>query len=500
MFQSNVLHLSSGCGFRKKALSDSSQNQLREVLVETARGHVAPAKRKKLAGIRISPSGYFAVAALLTFAALLCLRTNRDLTALVLVVGTWTIIPLLVFTNRLSFDGYTISRTGLMALVIRLVRGRVQSLAVDDVERVEVATLRTLRRGGKVRYRYRVEIAGKGVSFVLASRGKEFRRMVRVLLPRIGEYKLDARAGELRDYLADRKAVRAEAEKLGIASPLVLEEISDAKRADKYRAAVSATHGSPVADLASPGEIERAGLLRKAANHLRMAGCLQQSGEAFRRALLISPRSPWLIYEYARLLKSQASAFSDARLLGRACAALRLAAMRGPRDANLLARVGESFLEYGDPFRASRLFRRALDLDENAYRAQLGLAEVALTDGKLAHVIHHYNDSVRIAPDKATASLARREADYYSRLNSDEDYLAAELRRMNWLEGANRVQHLTARVSFAAMLIALVGSSVDQMVAGLGWALASSSIIAWSGSLVTRRLLASRGRPEISDA
>jgi hypothetical protein len=96
--------------------------------------------------------------------------------------------------------------------------------------------------------------------------------------------------------------------------------------------------------------------------------------------------------------------------------------------------------------------------------------------------------------------LARREADYYSRLNNDEDYLAAELRRMNWLEGANRVQRLTARVSFAAMLVALVGSSVDQVVAGLGWALASSSIIAWSGSLITRKLLAARGRPQTSDA
>ena len=500
MFQSIVLLVSPAADFGKKALSDSSQNQLREVLVETARGHAVPAKRKKLAGIRISPSGYFAVAALLTFTALLCLRTNRDLAALVLAVATWTIIPLLVFTNRLSFDGHTISRTGVIALVIRLVRGRVQNLAVDDVERVEVATLRTLRRGGRVRYRYRVEIAGKGLSFVLASRGKDFRRMVRVLLPRIGEYKLDARAGELRDYLADTKAVRAEAERLGVASSLVLEEISDAKRADKYRAAVSATQSSPAVDPASSSEVERAGLLRKAANDLRIAGCLQQSAEAFRRALLISPRSPWLIYEYARLLKSQASAFSDARLLGRACAALRLAAMRGPNDATLLSRIGESFLEYGDPFRASRLFRRSLDLDENAYRAQLGLAEVALTDGKLAHVIHHYNDSVRIAPDKATANLARREAEYYSRLNSDEDYLAAELRRMNWLEGANRVQHLTARVSFAAMLVALVGSSFDQVVAGLGWALASSSIIAWSGSLVTRRLLASRGRPQVSDA
>jgi tetratricopeptide (TPR) repeat protein len=487
-------------GFQEMALSDSTQNQLREVLVETVRGHVAPAKRKKLAGIRISPGGYLAVAALLTFAALWCLRTHRDLTALVLVAGTWTIIPLLVFTNRLSFDGQTISRTGLAALLIRLVRGRAQNIAVDDVERVEVATLRTLRRGGKVRYRYRVEIAGKGLSFVLASGGEEFRRMVRALLPRIGDYKLDARAGELRDHLGNVKIVRREAAKLGIASTSVLEETSDAKRVDKYRAAISASQKSPDTGQTSPEDAERATLLRKSANDLRIAGCLHQSAEAFRRALLISPRNPWLIYEYARLLKSQASAFGDARLLGRACAALRLAATRGPNDASLLARIGESFLEYGDPFRAAKIFRRTLDLDENAYRAQLGLAEVALTDGKLAHVIHHYSDAARIAPDKATANLARREADYYSRLNSDEDYLAAELRRMNWLEGANRVQHLAARISFAALLVALVGSSVDQVVAGLGWAFASSSIIAWSGSLLTRRLLATRGRAETSDA
>lgn len=480
-------------------MSDSTQNQLREVLVETVRGHVAPAKRKKLAGIRISPGGYLAVGALLTFASLLCLRTHRDLTALALISSTWTIIPLLVFTNRLSFDGQTIARTGLTALLIRLVRGRAQNISIDDVERVEVATLRTLRRGGKVRYRYRVEIAGKGLSFVLASGGQEFRRMVRVLLPRIGDYKLDARAGELRDHLAAVKVVRREALKLGIASTSVLEETSDAKRADKYRAAISASQATTAAGQIS-ADAERASLLRKAANDLRIAGCLHQSGEAFRRALLLSPRDPWLIYEYARLLKSQASAFGDARLLGRACAALRLAAMRGPRDAGLLSRIGESFLEYGDPFRASRIFRRTLDLNEDAYRAQLGLAEVALSDGKLAHVIHHYSDAARIAPDKATAGLARREADYYSLLNNDEDYLAAELRRMNWLEGANRVQHLTARVSFAALLIALLGSSIDQVVAGLGWAFASSSIIAWSGSLLTRRLLATRGRAETGDA
>ena len=108
---------------------------------------------------------------------------------------------------------------------------------------------------------------------------------------------------------------------------------------------------------------------------------------------------------------------------------------------------------------------------------------------------------MRCAPDKAAARLACRESDYYSRLNNDEDYLAAELRRMNWLEGAGRIQRLTGRVSFAALLMALIGSSIDQaVVAGLGWAMASSSIIAWSGSLLTRKFLSSRGRAEARDA
>lgn len=479
----------------EKLLSDSSQNQLRNALAETARAHEAPAKPKKLAGVRVSRGGYFAAAAFLTFVSLVCLRTHRDLAALILVAGTWTIIPVLVLTDRVSFDGTGLSRSGLTSLLARRVRGRARDIGVDDIERVEVTTLRTLRRGGNVRYRYRVEVAGKGLSIAFASGGEQFRQMVQRLLPRIPDHKLDARACELRDHLADGKIVRAEASRLGIAPASVLAETSEAirKRVDKHRQAL-ADHETLQQDA------ERCKLLRKAANELRVAGCLRQSAEAFRRALIISPSNPWLIYEYARLLKSQASAGSDARKLARACAALRLAAMRGSTDSRLLQRIGESFLEYGEPKRAAKTFRHALEIDEHAYRAQLGLAEVALGEGKLAHVIHHYNDAARIAPDKGTGRLARREADYYTRLNDDEDYLAAELRRMNWLEGAGRVQRLTARLTFAALLIALIGPSVDQVVAGLGLAFASSAIIGWSGSLIIRKLLAARGRPEASDA
>jgi tetratricopeptide (TPR) repeat protein len=449
-------------------------------------GRTKVPRAKRLASIRVSSGGYLAVAAVLTFAALVCLRTHRDLLALILIFTTWTTIPFLILTDRLSFDGDTLRRTGLSALIQRLWFRRGVNLAIADIERVEVTSLRTLRRGGNVRYRYRVDIMAGGFGLTFST-GRHFRRMVQVLLPHIAEHKLDARARELRDHLIDLKVVRAEAARLGIASTDVLENANEAaKRIERRR------REGPAAT--SDQDVERAALLRRCANDLRIAGCLKQSAEAFRRALLIAPRNASMIYEYARLLKSQASAFGDARLLGRACAALKLASLRAPADARLLERIGESLLEYCDPSRAARMFRRAIDIDEDSYRAQLGLAEVALGDGKLAHVIHHYNEALRTSPDKAAARLARREADYYSRLNNDEDYLAAELRRMNWLEGAARIQHVSARVSFAALLIALVASSVDQLVAGLAWAVASSSIIAWSGSLITRKFLTTRGR------
>jgi Tfp pilus assembly protein PilF len=444
--------------------------------------------RRKLASIRVSSASYLAVAAVMTFTALVCLRTNRDLAAVIIIFSTWTIIPLLIFSDRLSFDGITLRRTGLSAFIQRILLRRVLSVATDDIERVEVSCVRTLRRGGNVRYRYRVDVVA-GNSALTFSSGANFRRMVRALLTRIAEYKLDARACELRNHLVDPKAVRAEAERLGVASSDVLENANETAKAIEKRRRVLAS-GSLEQDS------ERAALLRRCANDLRMAGRLKQSAEAFRRALLIAPHNAWMIYEYARLLRSQASAFGDARLLGRACAALKLASMRAPNDARLLERVGESLLEYCDPMRAAKIFRRVIDLDERSYRAQLGLAEVALNDGKLAHVIHHYSDAGRIAPDKAAERLARREADYYSLLNNDEDYLASELRRMNWLESAGKIQNVSARVSFAALLIALIASSVDQIVAGLAWALASSSIIAWSGSLITRRFLTTRGRVE----
>src|SRR6476619_6685401 len=141
-------------------MNESTQKQLLEVLRDSPRARATTEQRVPTIGIRVSPGGYFAFAALLTFGAMILLRTHRDLAALTLITLTWVLTPILVATERLYFNGETLVRSGLLPLFSRVIRGRRTELSIADVESVEVATVRTLRRGGSVRYRYSVEITG----------------------------------------------------------------------------------------------------------------------------------------------------------------------------------------------------------------------------------------------------------------------------------------------------------------------------------------------------
>ncbi|HYG82833.1 MAG TPA: hypothetical protein VD861_20725, partial [Pyrinomonadaceae bacterium] len=161
----------------------------------------------------------------------------------------------------------------------------------------------------------------------------------------------------------------------------------------------------------------------------------------------------------------------------------------------LLSRIGESLYEYGELQHATRAFTAALDANPRSFRAEIGLAEVALRNGKLAHVIHHYDAAARIAPDESLARRARREADYYGRLNSDDDYLATELRRIGWLQQLQRTRRLAARMTLASLLLALLGPSFDEALGGVGWSLASSSLLAWLLVALASHYLAARRKP-----
>jgi tetratricopeptide (TPR) repeat protein len=171
--------------------------------------------------------------------------------------------------------------------------------------------------------------------------------------------------------------------------------------------------------------------------------------------------------------------------------------MRAQNDIVLLPLIGESFLECGDARYARRALEKAVELDSGNFKARVGLADIALREGKLAHVIHHYHEAARVSSETALARYARSEGEYYMHLNNDDDYLAAELRRINWLQSITRIRRLALRVTNASVLLALVGGFVDTAAGSLGWSLASSALIIWLLTLLGTRMLFTRSKPSI---
>lgn len=482
----------------------NNTDQTLKALTEVAKDRDHPRRGQRLASVRVSPGSYLAAASVLTFGAALLLRSEQDLLALGLVGVAWLILPVLALMDRIEFDGRVLSRRGPVPFLQRLISGRQKRLRLEDFERVDTQALRTLRTRGRVRYRYRTQVVGKNAEFTFASGGRSYRRMIRQLLPLLHEDKLDLRTLELRDYLCDPKILNREVEGLHLASAEVLDGATlDFKLGGKTQRPAKGREatvliGSP--EIPASADSGRAILLGALGNRLRIAGRLNQAREAFRRALIINQGDGRLIFEFARLLRSQASSLSDAKLLLRARAALRLSAMRAGGQPTLLALIGESFLEWGEGTRAQHSFQRAIDLEAGNFRSRIGLANLALRDGKLAHVIHQYREAARASSEKALVAYARREADYYALLSDDDDYLAMELRRINWLQHALRVRRLAARVTNASILVALIGPYVETSIAGICWSLASSSLVAWISSLGAIKLLGTRRRPRLDRA
>ena len=448
-------------------------------------------KRPTIASVRVSPGPYLAVASVVTFAAALLLRANYDTFGLLLVIAAWSILPLLALTDRIVFDGVSLRRQGPISSFLHLLSGYRQQLTVEDFETVETQAVRTLRRGGSVRYRYRTQISGKGKQFVIVSGGRDYRKLVRELFPLIHENKLDSRTRDLRDYLSDPGFVERKTQLSQLASSDILDATADLKsgtrkvKRDRTEQETQAT----------PEEIERAHVLRRLGNELRVSGRLREASEAFRRALNVRPHGAWLIYDFARLLRSQASAQGDARLLSRARAALRLASSRAKNDLVLLPLIGESLLECGDARQARHALKRVVELDSGNFKARVGLADIALREGKLAHVIHHYQEAARVSSEQALARYARSEGEYYSQLNNDDDYLATELRRISWLQTVTRIRRLTLRITNFGVLLAVVGALIDPTAASIGWSLASSALIIWLFTVVGTKMLFSRSKP-----
>ena len=443
---------------------------------------------EKSVKVRVSPNNYFIALFLATFFTGLLIYLKYDMAALVLFVSSWISIPFFIFTDRIAFNGKKLVRTGVLPRVWAWINRAGYSLKLDDIEQVETQALRAIKRGGNVFYRYRTSIRGKSLQFVLASGGEDYRRMVRNLFPFLSENVLDNRSIELRDYMGEPDETLSKAKSAKIPSVEVLEtSINEFRDGDKSLKMNPAGH-----DIGEE-EARKADKLRILANELRLSGNLLQSLEAFRRALLLNPKSGWLLFEFARCLHSFAGAEKNQKLERKALAALRLAEKRAANDEELLSRLGESYFQYGDWERARRAFQKASAIADESFRSIRGLAEIALREGKIAHVIHHFLAANRLAETPALRRWAQSEADYFSRLNEDDDYMEMEVSRVNLLESLERGKRMALKIALFGLPWIIVGLMLtEDLVVNIGWAVSSVSLLIWVGMIMSRNLLSSR--------
>ena len=450
----------------------------------TQKTSVAVTNSGKAISIRVSPNGYFAALLLSAFFSAFLIYLEIDWAGLLLFVAGWTFSPVLLWTDRIVFDGKRLTRTGLLPRIWARLNNFRYRLKLSDIEQVETQSLRVLKRGGNVFYRYRTSLQGKNLKFAFTNGGEDYRQMVQRIFPLLPENALDNRSIELRDYLLDPKEILIKAKSAKIPSAAVLESsLNNAKhQRTKCKDKEIGTE-----------EVEKADYLQRLANELRLSGYLLQSLEAFRRALVLNPKDAWLIFDFARCLHSFAVSEHNKNFERKAFAALRIAEKRGREDSAFLARLGECYLQYGKQKHARQAFQKSVDVTNESFRSVRGLAEIALREGKIAHVIHNFSIASRLAETSALRRWTQSEGEYFSRLNADEDYMELEISRVNLLEnldGLKKTALRTALFGFPAILFGLL--TEDNLIANIGWAISSAAILVWAGLFASQNLLSTR--------
>lgn len=436
--------------------------------------------------VRVSPRSYLAVLFLCAFVAGFLLYLEYDLVALAIISVAFVVLPTLAIFDRVAFDGRRISRTGIVPGAWARMNGFRDRLKLTDIEQVETQAVRTLKRGGRVFYKYRTSLRGKGVSITVAS-GGDYRRLIQAILPRLPEVALDNRSIELRDYLTDP----SEAIRLANESKIPPGDVLDSSI--KQYLSRRSDRNVRVSDTAVSSVAERASNLRNLANQLRLSGSLSRALEAYRRAVILSPSDAWLLFEFARCLQSYAGSERDERLGRRAIAMMRLAEKRAGNDAELLSRLGENYFQVGDWRRAGKVFQRALDSVGDSFRSLRGLAEIALREGKIAHVIHNFSAANKSTRVPALRRWTDGEIEYFSRLHEDDEYMDLEISRVNLVDSLERSKRTSLKIALLAFPIVFVGVlAEDALISNIGWAVSFVGLAFWIGLTIARKMLEPR--------
>lgn len=467
-------------------LSDFAHIETAEI--STQESSAVQTDSNKSASIRVSPNSYFVTLFLATFFSGFLVYLEYDLSAIIILVAAWVVLPILFWNDRVVFDGRRISRTGILPNFWASINSSRTRLKISDIEQVETEALRALKRGGNVFYRYRTTLRGKDLQFAFASGGEDYRQMIRLLFAHLSGNIMDTRSIELRDFLREPKETLMKAEFAHIPSVEVLEGyFTEFQKADKK------TQTAMNKREFETEELEKADYLHRLANELRLSGYLLQSLEAFRRALLVKPENARLLFDFARCLNSFAGSERSGKLQRKSLAVLRLAEKHAGNDGELLTRLGESYFQFGDFDRAKSVFQKSIERVEESFRSVRGLAEIALREGKIAHVIHNYSIANRLAETSALRRWTQSEADYFEHLNNDEDYMEMEVSRVNLLESLENYRKIAFRAAFFSFPLILIGVVTEEfLIANFGWAISLVAFSVWSIIYLIKKTFAAR--------
>ncbi len=428
------------------------------------------------------PGGYVAFLFAASFlTALIAYLGYPDYCAFV-ALAMWILVPLLWITDRIVFDGRRIGRTGILPRLWARLTGTRDRLKISDIEQVETVAFPGIKRGRNVYYTYRTTVSGKTARFVFSSGHRGYMSMIRSLLNLVPEDVLDYTSVDLRDYLVEKSDVRRKAKESEIPSSEVLDgSFAEIRLIGKNNS------------ISTDEDVARANYLRRLANELRVSGRLLQALEAFRRAAILRPRDARLLFEFAECIRSVAGSESDQKLEHRALAMMRLAERHAGDDRDLLARIGECYFQIGEWRRSAIVFRRVVDAFGESFRVLRGMAELALREGKMAHVIHNFSAANRLAGTGALRRWSRTEVDYFSHLNQDEEYLELEISRVNLLETLERTKRSSVRVVLVGLGGIVIGLLFDDsLVTNIGWAVSGISLTVWIVALLMLRMLSPR--------
>lgn len=433
-----------------------------------------------IVAVRVHPLNYLVVLLLASFVGAFLMYIQADWAAFVVLALAWLTVPPVMLHDRIVFDGRRIIRTGFAPRLWARLTATRDRVKLNDIEHVQTSVLRTIKRGGNLIFTYRTTFFGKGKAFSIHSGGRSYKTFLEAVFPKITQDVLDPRSLDLRDHLDDRIAVKRRAKEASIPPPDILE---GSLRDPLPKLSEPETAASP----------EKAIALHRLANELRVSGFMPQAIEAFRRAVLLMPRNARLLLDFALCLRSYAAVYRDHAAQRKARALIRLAERRAGNDGQLLTEIGEGYFQFGEWRRAGATFRKSIERAGDRFRSLIGLAELALHEGKIAHVIHNFSAARDLADTPAARRWTTHEIDYFSRLNSDEEYMELEISRMNLLDTLAVIRGAALRIAMVGFPV-IVGGIVfeESSVANIGWAVSLISFAVWSAVIVMSHMLAAR--------